>query len=339
VSVDTLSDVLQAVRLKGAIFFDIETTAPWVAEAPAARIVAPAVMPDAEHVIEYHVVTSGSCWASVVGSGAAPIRIGGGDVVAFPQGDAHVLSSAPGMRGDVDLSLFKLPENAAHLPLVFNLGGGGAETAHLVCGFLGCDARPFNPLLEALPRILHVRTAATPRSGWLEEFTRFALMEGKEKRAGGNGILARLGELMFVELVRRYVEALPEESKGWLAGLRDRHVGRALSLMHERPLHDWTLDLLAKEVGVSRSSLAERFMAFVGTPPMQYLQKWRLQIAASKLAEGVSNIATIAAEIGYESEAAFSRAFKRSVGTPPAEWRNKRLASSAALRSRLTPAV
>jgi hypothetical protein len=267
VSVDTLSDVLQAVRLKGAIFFDIETTAPWVAEAPAAKIVAPAVMPDTEHVIEYHVLTRGSCWASMVGSGAPAIRMSAGDVVAFPQGDAHVLSSAPEMRGDVDLTLFKLPENAAQLPLVFNMGGGGAETAHLVCGFLGCDARPFNPLLESLPRILHVRPAASARSGWLDEFTRFAVMEGKEKRAGGSGILARLGELMFVELVRRHVESLPEESKGWLAGLRDRHVGRALSLMHERPLHAWTLDLLAKEVGVSGACPAARVTWLVCNPP------------------------------------------------------------------------
>ena len=153
-------------------------------------------------------------------------------------------------------------------------------------------------------------------------------MEAKEKRAGGSGILAKLGELMFAELVRHYVEGLPEESKGWLAGLRDRHIGRALNLLHEQPMRDWTLDQLAKDVGVSRSSLAERFTSFVGTPPMQYLQKWRLQIAASKLSEGVSSIATIGAEIGYESEAAFSRAFKKAVGMPPAEWRNKRVMSS-----------
>jgi AraC-like DNA-binding protein len=134
---------------------------------------------------------------------------------------------------------------------------------------------------------------------------------------------------MFAELVRRYVETLPEESKGWLAGLRDRHIGRALNLMHEQPARDWTLDLLAKDVGVSRSTLADRFTSFVGTPPMQYLQKWRLQIAASKLSEGVSSIAEIGAEIGYESEAAFSRAFKKAVGLPPAEWRSKRMASNA----------
>ena len=333
-SVDTLSEVLQAVRLKGAVFFDIETIAPWVAEAPPAKIVAPAVMPDAEHVIEYHVVTSGSCWASVVGSDADPIRLTSGDVVAFPQGDAHVLSSAPGMRGEPpDLSLFKLPETAAQLPLLLNLDGGGSDKAHLVCGFLGCDSRPFNPLLESLPRILHVRSSSAARSGWIDEFTRFAVMEVKEKRAGGNGILAKLGELMFVELVRNYVESLPEESKGWLAGLKDRHIGRALNLLHERPTHAWTLDQLAKEVGVSRSSLAERFTEFVGTPPMQYLQKWRLQMAASRLSEGIANIATIAAAIGYESEAAFSRAFKKNIGMPPAEWRSRKLASSVSLKT------
>jgi AraC-like DNA-binding protein len=324
VSIDTLSDVLRAVRLKGAVFFDVEAAAPWVAEAPASKIVAPTVIPDAEHVIEYHVMTSGTAWASVVGHDIEPVRLTAGDVVAFPQGDAHVISSARGMRGTLDLSVFKLPEIAAQIPLILKFEGGGEDRARFVCGFLGCDSRPFNPLLESLPRILHVHSAEADRSGWIDQFTRFAVMEAKEKRAGGSGILAKLGELMFAELVRHYVETLPEESKGWLAGLRDRHVGRALKLLHEQPIRDWSLDQLAKDVGVSRSSLAERFTAFVGTPPMQYLQKWRLQIAASKLSDGVSSIATIGAEIGYESEAAFSRAFKKAVGMPPAEWRNKK---------------
>ena len=331
-SVDALSDVLRAVRLKGAVFFDIDTTAPWVAETPPAKIVAPAVMPDSEHVIEYHVITSGSCWASVIGHDLEPVRLTAGDVVAFPQGDAHVLSSAPGMRGEVDLSVFRRPENAAQLPLLLNLDGGSGKRAHFVCGFLGCDSRPFNPLLESLPRILHVSGSTTARSSWLDSFTRFAVMEAREKRAGGSGILSKLGELMFVELVRHYAESLPEEGKGWLAGLRDRHIGRALNLLHAQPTKAWTLDQLAKEIGLSRSSFAERFTMFVGSPPMQYLQKWRLQMAASRLSEEIASIATIAAEIGYESEAAFSRAFKKTVGVPPAEWRNKRIASNASLR-------
>ena len=166
----------------------------------------------------------------------------------------------------------------------------------------------------------------------MDQFMRFAVMEAKEKRAGAKGILSKLGELMFAEIVRNYVESLPQESRGWLAGLRDHHVGRALNLLHERPTRDWTLDLLAKDVGLSRSSLAERFTEFVGTPPMQYLQKWRLQMAAAKLADGAANIATVAAAVGYESEAAFSRAFKKHAGLPPAEWRNKKLAVGSAAK-------
>src|SRR5215471_252580 len=149
VTVDTLSDVLQAVRLKGAVFFDVEAAAPWVAEAPRAKLIAHAVMPDAEHVIEYHVITSGSCWASVIGSDVAPVHLTAGDAVAFPQGDAHVLSSAPGMRGNADLSMFRPPDTGGELPIIFNIDGGSTEKAHIVCGFLGCDSRPFNPLLQS----------------------------------------------------------------------------------------------------------------------------------------------------------------------------------------------
>jgi AraC-like DNA-binding protein len=320
---DTLSDVLRAVRLKGAVFFDVDTTAPWVAEAPASKAIASAVLPESQHVIEYHVVTSGSCWATVVGADLAPVYLQEGDVVAFPQGDPHVVSSAPGMRGAEDIDTY-IPESVPNLPLVMNLDGGGTERTHLVCGFLGCDVYPFNPLLDSLPRILHIRATDTARSTWLKEFTRFAVLEASAKREGASGILSKLGELMFVEVVRRYIELLPEGSKGWLGGLRDRHVGRALNLLHAQPMRDWTLDLLAKEAGLSRSSFADRFTSYVGIPPMQYLQRWRLQMAASKLADGTASIAQIAAETGYESEAAFSRAFKKFLGDPPAEWRNNR---------------
>ena len=300
-----------------------------MAETPPSSAIASAIMPDSEHVMEYHVITSGSCWASVADSDAKPVRLDAGDVVAFPQGDAHILSSAPGMRSEPDFSKFEFPAGAAQLPLLLNLDGGGSARTHLVCGFLGCDSHPFNPLLDALPPILHIPASGTARSSWLTEFTRFAVMEASEKRAGGSGILAKLGELMFVELVRHYVETLPEDSRGWLGGLRDRTVGRALNLLHAQPTNAWTLDGLAKEVGLSRSSFAERFTGFVGIPPMQYLQKWRLQMAASKLAEGDASIAAIAAEIGYESGAAFSRAFKKMIGEPPAEWRSNKIASAA----------
>lgn len=322
---DTLSDVLTAVRLKGAVFFDVEASAPWVAEALPAKQIASAILPDSEHVMEYHVITSGSCWACVVGHDMQAVKLEAGDVVAFPQGDAHILSSAPGMRGDPAASM--LPADHAQLPVLFNLDGGSSERTHVVCGFLGCDSRPFNPLIEALPPILHIRSAGTAHSSWLKEFTRFAVMEAGEKRMGGSGILSKLGELMFAELVRRYVESLPAESLGWLGGLRDRYIGRALNRMHAEPTRAWTLQELSKVAGLSRSSFAERFVGYVGIPPMQYLQKWRLQIAASRLVGGAS-IAAIAADVGYESEAAFSRAFKRVIGQSPADWRDSRIASS-----------
>jgi len=326
VSVDILSDVLTAVRLKGAVFFDVEASVPWVAEALPAKATASAILPDAEHVMEYHVITGGSCWASVIGHDLPPIQLMAGDVVAFPQGDAHILSSAPGMRGDPGPDPSVVPGEIAQLPVMLNIDGGGSERAHLVCGFLGCDSRPFNPLIEALPPMMHIRSSGATHGSWLREFTRFAVMEAGEKRMGGSSILSKLGELMFAELVRRYVESLPEESRGWLGGVRDRHVGRALNLIHAEPSRPWTLEELAKEAGLSRSSFAERFAGYVGMPPIQYLQKWRLQIAASRLMDGAS-ISTIAADIGYESEAAFSRAFKRVIGASPADWRDNRKAT------------
>ena len=325
-SADILSDVLTAVRLKGAVFFDVEASVPWVAEALPAKATASAILPDAEHVMEYHVITGGSCWASVIGHDLPPIQLMAGDVVAFPQGDAHILSSAPGMRGDPGPDPSVVPGEIAQLPVMLNIDGGGSERAHLVCGFLGCDSRPFNPLIEALPPMMHIRSSGAAHGSWLKEFTRFAVMEAGEKRMGGSGILSKLGELMFAELVRRYVESLPEESRGWLGGVRDRHVGRALNLIHAAPSRPWTLEELAKEAGLSRSSFAERFAGYVGMPPIQYLQKWRLQIAASRLMDGAS-ISTIAADIGYESEAAFSRAFKRVIGASPADWRDNRKAT------------
>jgi AraC-like DNA-binding protein len=317
---DTLSEVLQAVRLRGAVFFDVEASAPWVAEAPPARVIAPAVMPGAGHVIEYHVLTGGTCWVSIPGS-PEQVQLVAGDVVALPQGDAHVISSAPGMRGALDLSIFDAP-GGLRLPLVMNLDGGGEEQAQLICGFLGCDARPFNPLLQSLPRLLHV-PRPPDAAGPADAFIRMALAESREKRIGAVGMLSRLGELMFAELVRRHLEQLPQDSGGWLAGLRDRHVGRALALLHAEPQRDWTLEQLAREAGLSRSAFAARFTGFVGLAPMQYLKRWRLQLAAAQLADGMDSIAEIGTRAGYESEAAFSRAFRSAVGVPPGEWRRQ----------------
>jgi len=314
---DPLSDVLRGVRLTGAVFFAVDAAAPWVAEAPAAPAIAPYILPGVEHVIEYHVVTSGTCWGGLLDEPA--IRLEAGDVIVFPQGDSHVMSSAPGMRGTPDIEVHRSATHA-RLPVALSLGENGGERSQLICGFLGCDARPFNPLLSALPRVIHVRGTGDGGS-IVRRFVELALAESNAPTSGSDCVLARLSELLFVEVVRRYVASLPSENAGWLSGLRDDGVGRALQKLHERPAHSWSLEELAKQVGMSRSMLAERFAHFVGVPPIQYLTQWRMQLAASLLRSTTANLAEIAERVGYGSEAALSRAFKRSIGVAPAPYR------------------
>ena len=322
---DVLSDVLRAVRLTGAVYFDFELSSPWVAEAPPSREIASRVMPGAQRVIEYHLIARGGCWGHAVGE--EPIRLAEGDLIVFPQGDAHVLSSAPGMRAAPDMAAFARPSTP--LPLFYELGGGGPERARVVCCFLGCDERPYNPLLTALPRVIHLSSARSQdTSGWLGTLLGIAASESRAARPGAENVLARLSELMFVETIRRYLETLSASQTGWLAGLRDPIVGRALAALHGEPGRAWTVDDLARAVGVSRSVLAERFTGMVGQPPMQYLALWRMQLASRLLAEG-GQVAVAAEAVGYESEAAFSRAFKKLVGQAPAAWRK-------AARSQLT---
>ena len=197
-------------------------------------------------------------------------------------------------------------------------GQSGLTT--IVCGFLSCDVRPFNPLIAALPRMIHLR-AADVGSGWVAQFLQQVVAESHASRPGSEAMLARISEMLFVDAVRRYVEALPPDGTGWLAGLRDRFVGRALMAMHASPAEDWTIDELGRRVGLSRSALHDRFVEFVGQPPMQYLTHWRMQLASGLLRSSNATVATIAHEVGYDSEAAFARAFKRLAGMPPAAWR------------------
>lgn len=318
-SFDLLSAVLEAVRLRGAAYFLVDARAPFAAEAPHADAIADAIMPHAQHVLEYHVLARGECWAGIVGE--PPVKLVAGDVVAFPHGDAHVISSAPGLRNPPDIAAMRSTVQE-RLPFRLVQGQGTAESAQLVCGFLGCDARPFNPLLETLPRLLHVRSGAD--SDGLRALIQLALAESQSRRAGGECMLARISELLFVETVRRYLQSVDPEETGWLSGLRDPIVGRALTQLHARPRHDWTIDELARECASSRSVLAERFAHFVGLPLMQYLARWRMQLAASLLLEGQATVADVAYRVGYGSEAAFSRAFKKLVGRSPKAWREGR---------------
>lgn len=313
---DPLSDVLRAVRLNGAIFFSVDCTAPWVAETPRGADIGPHLLPGLEHVIEYHVVASGGCWGGIVDEPA--VQLEAGDIIVFPQGDSHVLSSAPGMRGQPEMGLFRSVQGA-HLPLSMSINGGGSARTNLICGFVGCDAKPFNPLLATLPRMIHLR--AGDSSEVLRRLVDLAVLESEARKAGGDCVLSHLSELLFVEVVRRYVATLPAEQTGWFAGLRDLHVGRALQKLHEQPSFAWTLDELAKQVGLSRSTLAERFNHLVGIPPIQYLAKWRIQLAASLLRSTKASLAEIAERVGYGSEVALSHAFKRQVGVAPNVYR------------------
>ncbi len=329
---DTLSDLLRAVRLHGAVFYYIDGAPPWVAEAPQARDIIPAIMPGADHMIEFHGIVKGSCWGAIAGE--SPIRLEAGDVILFPHGDAHVMSSAPGMRAPtVDTKIFFSPR-PPQLPYALSmegaevttarLDGGGRDRATVVCGFLGLDARPFNPLLAALPRVLRVPGSALGADSWVTTFLRTVVVESSARRPGGEAVLERMSEMLFVEVLRRYVDSLPPEQTGWLAGMRDPAVGRALSILHERPAEAWTLERLGEEAGLSRSSLHERFVHFIGQPPMQYLTRWRMQLASGLLRDTNAKLVEVALEVGYESEAAFSRAFKRIAGLSPGAWRKEK---------------
>jgi AraC-like DNA-binding protein len=311
---EVLSDVLQAVKLTGAVFLDAEFRDPWciAAQGKMARL----LMPAAEHFIHFHYIVEGSCYAKV--ESADEVRLEAGDVVVFARGDSHVMGSALHLAA-FPLAQILAPPQPGQVALV-RYGGDGVST-RIVCGFLACDPHLFSPILLALPRLFRVSVRAGPSSEWLESSIRHSVAEAASSRAGADVVLARLSEVLFVETLRRYVESLPPEHTGWLAGLRDPLVATALKLLHRGPARAWTVDELAREVGCSRSVIAERFTHYLGHPPIQYLTKWRLAMAASQLRSGDASLARVAAAIGYESETAFNRAFKREFGVPPARWR------------------
>jgi AraC-like DNA-binding protein len=313
---DALSEVLRLVRLTGAVFLDAEFGAPWCIGAPSGVELCTEHMPHAQHVVIYHLVSEGACEVAL--DGFAPRTARTGDLVIIPSGEKHSLGSDLS-RPRARLLVRRGPDD---VPQVRH-GGDGART-RMVCGYLACDSGLFDTILAALPRVMIVDMREGPGAQWLTSSIRFSLAESTARRAGAGTVLAKLSELMFVEAIRRHIESLPAEQTGWLAGLRDRFVGKSLGLMHAKPAHPWTVDELAGRVGLSRSALAERFTGLVGAPPMQYLTRWRLQLAADLLRSGRrGGVAAIAVEVGYESEAAFNRAFKRELGTTPAAWRRE----------------
>ncbi len=320
---DVLSDALRVVRLKGALFLNAEFGEPWCVDAPSGETLAALLAPVHKHMAILHLIVEGRCWAQLAGSEAVVLEAG--DVVVLPRGEAHLLGSGTNhapvhVRHTVALELPKLASA--------RYGGDGACTT-AICGWFAYDHHIASPVLAALPRMFTTSIRRRPSGHWIESSIRYAVEQAQEGGAGSSVVADRLAEVLFVEALRGYIETLPERETGWFVGLRDPVVGRCIALMHERLAEDWTVAALAEAVGVSRTVLAERFGALVGAPPMQYLARWRAAVAAHLLREGHLTLARIAEEIGYDSESAFSRAFKREYGAPPASWR-RQLASSLA---------
>jgi AraC-like DNA-binding protein len=313
--VDALSDVLRVIRLSGGVFLEANLTAPWCLKGRISPEDCKAFQVTPSLVIATHLVVTGQMLVQV--NEDEPLVVRAGELVLLPHNDVHAFGS------DVTVPPFSQPDEvkakAAGVFSRIELGGGG-EATQLLCGYLGSD-QPFGPLLSSLPPVLKMDVRATPLGAWVESSFRFAVSQIASGRVGSTTVIAKLSELLFVEAVSHYIAGLPEDRKGWLAGLRDTQIGRALALMHAQPAQDWSAEALAAEVGMSRSGFAERFATLVGQPPMQYLTYWRMQLAAQRLRESREAVAQVGYAVGYESEAAFSRAFKREFGKGPGEWR------------------
>jgi AraC-like DNA-binding protein len=311
---DALSEVLKVVQLNGAIFFNARFTAPWRFASPPETMLAKLLGLAGERIVLYHYLVEGACLVEL--EGLAPVWLGAGDIVVFPHGDGHTMASSKDARPQQLDPQAILRDRSKLLQI-----GGGGEVTRFVCGYMACDPLMFQPVLAALPRVVTVSLRSMEKARWLEASLQHAVEEASSARPGGEGVLAKLSEVMVVETLRQYVAQLAPEHSGWLSGLRDRAVGKSLALMHEKPAHAWTVDALAREAAVSRSVLAERFTHFVGQSPMQYLGRWRMALATNYLRRSSMSVARIAEQIGYETDAAFSRAFRREFGVPPATWR------------------
>jgi AraC-like DNA-binding protein len=330
---DALSDVLRVVRLKGGVFLHAEFSAPWCILSQVAPEDCGAAIQGAEHLVLYHYVVEGRLIAQIPNGRSVEVKAG--EVVIFPHNHEHLLGSDMGLPPVPSRQVVKASPGGG---LWVIRHGGGGERTRIVCGFLGCDRLDGNPLAAALPPVLRFDIREGSAAVWMKSSLEFAADEIAARRAGSETVLAKLSELLYVETLRRYVESLPEEQTGWLAGLKDPFVSRALALLHGRVAKEWTVDDLGREVGLSRSALAERFTRLIGEPPMRYLARWRIQLAAHQLRTSDMALARIAEQVGYESEAAFSRAFKRSLGVPPAAWRRKGVAKGSD-PARLAPAT
>ena len=317
VGMDALSEVLKAVKLDSAFFYNAEFSAPWCFHSPNSSKLAPYINQSSGHVIVYHLLIEGKAYAQL---GDERLEILPGDVIVFPHGDSHSVESGPCLNA---------VNGEGELQRIFSQGlklsrmGGGGEVTRFVCGFMTCERSLSQVFLAGLPAMFKVNIRQDQSGRWLENSIRYSIAGTRESGAGADAVLARLCETLFIETLRRYISLRPAEETGWLAGARDAEVGKVLSLMHRQPAESWTIATLAREVGVSRAVLAERFRQYLGEPPVAYLTRWRLQLGARMLGSTSHSVAQIASKAGYDSESAFNRAFKRAFGKPPARYRNE----------------
>jgi AraC-like DNA-binding protein len=315
---DVLSEVLKVVKLQGALFYNGEFSSPWCVNATSSRALAHQFKPGAEHVIIFHLLTDGRAFVRLDSGERETLTAG--DLVMIPHGNPHVLGNGapPVAVNDADEMAGIISQGLK----VWRLGGGG-EMTRFVCGYMACESELSQVFLSGLPPLFKVSIRNDAAGRWLENSIRFSVDAADNSRAGREVVLAKLSEVLFIEALRSYIAQLPKEQVGWLGGARDSEVGRTLALMHRNPAHPWTIAELAKEVGISRSVLAERFRHYLSETPMAYLTRWRLRLGAEMLGSTSYSVAQIASEVGYESEAAFNRAFKREFDIPPARFRTK----------------
>ena len=327
---DVFSEVLKAVKLDGAMFYNAEFSAPWCLCSPASPTLAPYLSAGSRHVIIFHLLTEGHGYAQVEGDDR-PLPLNAGDILIVPHGDPHAMRNGP---------LIKPVDHAEEIRRILSQGlkvsrmGGGGEITKFICGYMTCEPQLSQVFLGGLPPILKVSIRNDASGQWLEHSIRYSVDHADAFSPGGEAVLTKLSEVLFVETLRRYIALLPREQTGWLAGVRDPEVGKALALLHRQPAHPWTVAALASEVGISRSVLAERFRHYLSETPIAYLTRWRLQLGAQMLTSTSRGVAQIAGEVGYESEASFNRAFKREFSLPPARFRSQlKSARSRAVRA------
>ena len=332
---DALPEVLRAIRLDSAIYFNVEFSEPWCLTSPDSRTLAPMLARESGHVIIFHLLSEGRAYIEL--EEGERVTLSPGDLVTFPHGHGHRMGGGrPVTPIDAGAALPGFLKRGLELLCA----GGGGASCRFICGFLLCDPQLSQAFLGGLPPLIKVNIRDDPSGQWLENSLRFSVTQAANREAGAGAMLAKLSEAVFAETLRRYVRQLPEGQTGWLAGLRDAGIGRALTLLHHRHAHPWTVAELAREAGLSRTVLSERFRHFLCESPMAYLTRWRLQLGARALTATSQGVAQIASEVGYESEAAFNRAFKREYGLPPAAFRRDRAArreeSTSAARGRVS---